>query len=64
MTATMNSEQKVEEDLWLRPAGDKEEYFEVGHNLGFFQTHYSLSLSSATPLDHALFTTALTHLYW
>ncbi|KAK4320388.1 hypothetical protein Pmani_008739 [Petrolisthes manimaculis] len=53
-----------DQQMWLRPAGDKEEYFEVGHQLGFFQTNYNLSMCSTKPLDRTLLTKVLTHLFW
>ncbi|KAK3864240.1 hypothetical protein Pcinc_030060 [Petrolisthes cinctipes] len=59
MDTTLRLEQELEEDLWLRPAKGKEEYFKVGQQLDFFQTTYSLIIYSTRSLDHILFTTIL-----
>ncbi|XP_050693200.1 uncharacterized protein LOC126983967 isoform X1 [Eriocheir sinensis] len=48
---------------WLRPATDKEEYFEIAHQNCLCLTFYSLALSASKPLKEDLVRRALVHLY-
>ncbi|XP_063840660.1 uncharacterized protein LOC135089218 isoform X2 [Scylla paramamosain] len=49
---------------WLRPATDKEEYFEIGHRNNYGQTFFGIELTSSRPLGEDLVKRALVHLYW
>lgn len=48
---------------WLRPATDREEYFEIAHQNCLCLTFYSLALSASKPLKEDVVRQALVHLY-
>lgn len=52
-----------DDQRWLRPATDREEYFEIAHQNCLCLTFYSLALSATKPLKEDLVRRALVHLY-